>query len=42
MIPDVNFESKQDNKRKWNGIVWASCKNYIDLIRFLISKGALD
>jgi len=33
---NIQFE----DKRKWNALIWASCKNYLDVVRYLLSLSA--
>ena len=35
---DINFE----DKKKWNAINYAACKNYIKILKLLISRGGCN
>jgi len=35
----IDYE-QPNSKKKWNALIWASCKNYPDIVRLLLEKGA--
>lgn len=33
---DINY----NDKKKWTPLMWASCKNHVDIVKLLLSRGA--
>lgn len=37
---DKGAQLLTEDKKKWNALIWASCRGHVDMVRFLLNRGA--